>query len=81
MLLVKRLAMLNEWGDMLGSGWATYPNGHVVPVDDLYEHILTVDCWCRPTNIYGVVVHNSKDCREMFEHDRLELNKSTKGSA
>lgn len=45
------------------------PDGeyHVVPINDLKEHDLSSDCWCRPgtdgdyENIY---IHNSMDGRE-----------------
>jgi hypothetical protein len=40
---------------------------HVYPVKDLREHSLT-DCWCRPTDDDGIVVHNSLDGREQYEH-------------
>ncbi len=39
---------------------------HVYPFNDLREHSLT-DCWCRPTDDDGVVVHNSLDGREFYE--------------
>lgn len=40
---------------------------HVVPLDDLREHVLTPDCWCRPRDDDGVVIHNSLDGRELLE--------------
>jgi hypothetical protein len=40
---------------------------HVLPVDDLREHSVTL-CWCRPLDYDGVVVHNSLDGREHYEH-------------
>lgn len=45
---------------------------HVVPLNDLREHIVdpAVECWCRPTmDEFGVVVHNSLDRRELYETD------------
>jgi len=39
---------------------------HVLPVDDLREHCMK-NCWCRPTEDEGVVVHNSVDGREFYE--------------
>ena len=43
---------------------------HIVPHDDLREHITCSvrTCWCRPVeNDDGVIVHNSMDGREAFE--------------
>jgi hypothetical protein len=42
---------------------------HIAPVDDLYEHVLTPDCWCKPTvdDSDFTVVHQSADQREKFE--------------
>jgi hypothetical protein len=41
---------------------------HVVPVNDLREHIEDgIKCWCKPHEETGVIVHNSMDGREKFE--------------
>ncbi len=43
---------------------------HVVPIDDLREHIEDNDrCWCRPRveDDGMVIVHNSMDGREKYE--------------
>ena len=43
---------------------------HVVPLNDLREHITDIDvpCWCSPTvNEDGIIIHNSMDGRERFE--------------
>ena len=42
---------------------------HVVPDEDLYEHVLSYDCWCQPSlDIeYMIATHNSADKREEFE--------------
>lgn len=42
---------------------------HIVPVNDLREHKLTPECWCRPTpdEEHDVWVHHSLDGREDFE--------------
>jgi hypothetical protein len=42
---------------------------HLVPVDDLYEHVLLPSCWCKPTSDDEdfTAVHNSADQREQFE--------------
>lgn len=47
--------------------WAVICERHVVPLDDLREHITDVSCWCRPLEDEGVVVHNSMDRREFYE--------------
>ena len=42
---------------------------HVIPVNDMYEHELMPNCWCKP-KIYKldfIAVHNSADEREKFE--------------
>lgn len=42
---------------------------HVVPLNDLKEHALSVECWCRPKvdDDDNIVVHNSMDGRELYE--------------
>lgn len=38
--------------------------------DDLREHTLSLDCWCRPaidTEESRVVIHHSMDRREEYE--------------
>jgi hypothetical protein len=46
---------------------ATY---HVMPENDLREHVMSADCWCHPAvdeEYENVLVHNSMDGREAFE--------------
>jgi hypothetical protein len=45
--------------------WKVVGN-HVLPVDDLREHSM-VDCWCRPFDDEGAIIHNSLDHREFYE--------------
>lgn len=42
---------------------------HIVPVDDLYPHLLAADCWCHPEldEEDWIATHHSADCREDFE--------------
>ncbi len=43
---------------------------HVVPINDLREHVASKDCWCSPTEddgFPGVWVHHSMDNREQYE--------------
>ena len=42
---------------------------HTIPIDDIKEHELSEDCWCRPEVDFdiGIVIHNSADGREKFE--------------
>ncbi len=52
--------------------WGVYETNnlsHVMPMDDLREHLLT-ECWCKPFEDDGVIVHNSMDQREQFERGR-----------
>lgn len=46
---------------------------HVIPVDDLREHITSVDCFCKPITDdedENVIVHNAMDKREEYENGR-----------
>lgn len=44
---------------------------HITPINDLREHVLTAECWCRPmTDEDGLVVHNAMDQRETYEQGR-----------
>lgn len=43
---------------------------HVMPLNDLREHVARVDCWCRPTPDMEepfVIIHHSLDQREKYE--------------
>lgn len=56
------------------SGWyrasATAGDTHIVPLNDLKEH-LPANCWCRPTEAEpGLWSHNSMDRREEYENGR-----------
>jgi len=46
--------------------WAITGN-HVYPINDLRTHSLP-DCWCRPVDDDGVMVHKSLDQREGYEN-------------
>lgn len=46
---------------------------HVVPLDDLREHDMHAECWCRPTPDHDadtVIVHHAMDRREDYEGAR-----------
>lgn len=46
---------------------------HVVPVNDLREHVDSKECWCRPTEdeeCPDLWVHHSMDRREEYEEGR-----------
>ena len=50
---------------------------HVVPVDDLREHELTIDCWCNPEEDDEeptVIIHNAMDERETYENGRRKFH-------
>jgi hypothetical protein len=43
---------------------------HVIPLGDMHEHALTVDCWCCPTRDDendAIIIHYAADEREKFE--------------
>lgn len=46
---------------------------HVYPNEDIKEHALTMDCWCKPKIEQDLppylIVHNSADKRELKEWD------------
>lgn len=44
-----------------------YGERHVIPVGDLKLHAESTQCWCRPTDDDGVLVHHSMDRRESVE--------------
>ena len=50
--------------------WGGYQEGryiHIVPIDDLVEHVLDPECWCNPTpeeDQPRMIVHHSMDRRE-----------------
>jgi len=54
----------------MDSEWLVYycdDGNHVVPNNDLVQHILSDDCWCVPFRKDGSIVHNSADDREIYE--------------
>jgi hypothetical protein len=46
---------------------------HVYPINDLRKHSLR-DCWCRPVDDDGVIVHNSLDGREQYQTGERKLS-------
>jgi len=55
----------------LSNGWEMRSGGGmppaVIPMSDLKEHN-DGECWCRPVDDDGVMMHNALDEREAFEH-------------
>lgn len=50
------------------------PDMHVIPLNDLREHIPEPDCWCRPMPDEEeplVFLHHAMDRRELYERDEL----------
>jgi len=48
---------------------------HVIPIDDLYEHEVSAQCWCLPTTeSETVIVHNAADEREKYELGERRVN-------
>lgn len=48
---------------------------HVVPLNDLREHVARIDCWCHPTPDEEepfVIIHHSLDQREKYESGELK---------
>ena len=46
---------------------------HTYPLNDLREHKMSRDCWCRPTpdeKFDELVVHHAMDERESYEQGR-----------
>lgn len=43
---------------------------HVMPVNDIKEHVTKKSCWCRPVieEEGTLIIHNSLDRREDYEH-------------
>jgi hypothetical protein len=52
--------------------WAIVRN-HVYPINDLRKHSLR-DCWCRPVDDDGVIVHKSLDGREGYQNGERKLS-------
>jgi len=52
--------------------WKVVGN-HVFPMDDLREHS-PADCWCRPIDDDGIIVHNSLDGRELYERGERQVS-------
>lgn len=44
----------------------------VKPLDDLRPHDDGPGCWCAPTEVEGVIVHNALDQRELYERGELK---------
>ena len=48
---------------------------HVYPLNDLREHEMSKECWCRPdVDEDGVCVHNALDGREAYEIGERKVN-------
>jgi hypothetical protein len=48
------------------NNWLVIGN-HVIPNNDLREHMEASDCWCLPKDDGQIVIHNSLDERELYE--------------
>lgn len=57
-------------------GWVLLPYPlEAMPVDDLREHSVGVDCWCAPeVDDDDILMHNSLDHREDFETGRRKCS-------
>jgi hypothetical protein len=54
------------------TGWLV-KGDQVYPINDLRQH-MAVDCWCRPSENDGVIIHNSLDRRELYERGERKLS-------
>lgn len=56
--------MFGQWGIAMNSG-----KGHIIPIEDLRDHDLKADCWCRPVPDIEdpLFTHNALDGREAYE--------------
>lgn len=56
-----------------GNKYSPIGDFHILPINDIKEHVESFDCWCDPVIKNDlppyVVVHNSADRRELFEPD------------
>ena len=67
------------WTLLIAYGPEGVVGAHVVPIDDLREHVTTPDCWCKPTvdmvpSVDGdtpLHSHNSADLREASEEGSM----------
>lgn len=55
------------------NNWLVIGN-HVIPNQDLREHMEAADCWCRPQDDGQIVIHNSLDERELYEREIRKSN-------
>ena len=62
--MTRRLDPRNAW---------KVDGNHVYPTNDLRSHSVT-DCWCRPFEDDGVIVHNSLDRRELYEQGARKMS-------
>ena len=56
--------------DALFDGSDAHLLTHVIPVNDLRDHVESADCWCHPEVDDLIVIHNSMDERESYEEGR-----------
>ena len=50
---------------------------HVIPINDIQNHILSQECWCQPyedPDCDGVWIHTSADGRELYEAGVLKVS-------
>lgn len=48
---------------------------HVIPLNDLRDHIESQKCWCNPEfDEDGICIHHSMDQREKYETGELKYH-------
>lgn len=63
----------NEKGELRGFSQG---NLHIMPTNDLRDHVDSTDCWCKPTQDdenSNLFIHHSMDRREEYE-DRRKMS-------
>lgn len=70
------MANLGGWDVHIFTAQDGLPTGEVLPVDDIKEHGLGVECWCKPelNALDRTIVHNSADGRESVERGETKVS-------
>ena len=49
---------------------------HIVPENDLREHLVNKDCWCNPDvdeEFENIIIHHALDGRDLYETGERRL--------
>lgn len=64
-------------GEFRGPGIEASRDIHIYPLDDLRYHVMTRECWCKPTvdtEEASCIIHHSMDGREQYETGKSKLS-------